>query len=804
MRRALRRVLAVAAALAIAVPGRERSALAQDAPADTQLIPPRLVTTLAPTYPEGAEGDASVVLSVTVGPDGNIRDARVVEGAEPFATQALATVQGARFVPASRGGVPVAATIRFQIDFTRPKPPPPPEPEPEPQPEPPPPPAPDPKKPPEPKKPEPPKVQDVFVRGGKSSLTTTSGPTDTLARAEVRQLPGAFGDPFRAIEIAPGLSPVITGLPYFYVRGAPPGNVGYYFDGVRVPYLFHFGLGPAVIHPGLIAKTDLYKGGYPAQFGRHAGGIVDATAMPPADRTHGEGLIRVIDAGALIEAPFANGRGSALASGRYSYTSALFTLLRADTTLDYRDYQTRVAYSLSDRDTVSLLGFGAYDLASQREQVDPSTIGITLPPNANPNERREITRVLFASEFHRADLRWDHAFNAGGRMRVAGTVGYDRTRVEARRAAEDVMTGLRLDLVQPVSKAVVLRAGGDVIVDQYSGDALPRFADDDDVVDRQIEVFDDRTDFATGMRVDAVINPFPRVEVVPGARLDVYGSGGQRAMSVDPRLSARFEVTDKIRLIHAYGIAAQAPSTPVVLPAIAISRLRGGLQRAVQTSAGVEADLPSDFVGTAAVFHNAFYNLNDALGTAQVELIDIERSDTLLEKSRGSAYGLELGIRRKITQRLTGLLAYTISRSDRTQGPRRFLSAYDRPHVVNAAASYDLGRGWRAGGRFVFYSGVPTVAGAPEFQGQIVAIPPERTPPFFRLDVRLEKRWRIGERGYVSVVLEALNTTLSKEVTGYRCQSALALPGRSLPTPTCTERVVGPVTVPSLGVEGGF
>ena len=133
-----------------------------------------------------------------------------------------------------------------------------------------------------------------------------------------------------------------------------------------------------------------------------------------------------------------------------------------------------------------------------------------------------------------------------------------------------------------------------------------------------------------------------------------------------------------------------------------------------------------------------------------------------------------------------------------------FLSAYDRPHVVNAVASYDLGSGWRAGGRFVFYSGVPTIPGTPAFQGQIVAVPPERTPPFFRLDVRLEKRWRIGERGWISVILEALNTTLSEEVTGYRCQTALAFPGQPLPSPTCSERVVGPVTVPSLGVEGGF
>src|SRR6185436_17510378 len=55
----------------------------------------------------------------------------------------------------------------------------------------------------------------------------------TMTRAEVRQLPGAFGDPFRAIEAMPGVTPIVSGLPFFYVRGAPPGNVGYFLDGVR-------------------------------------------------------------------------------------------------------------------------------------------------------------------------------------------------------------------------------------------------------------------------------------------------------------------------------------------------------------------------------------------------------------------------------------------------------------------------------------------------------------------------------------------------------------------------------------------
>jgi hypothetical protein len=634
--------------------------------------------------------------------------------------------------------------------------------------------------------------EDVRVRGRRAADDPGS---ESLARAEVRQLPGAFGDPFRAIEASPGVTPVLTGLPYFYIRGAPPGNVGYYFDGIRLPYLFHFGLGPAVVHPALIAKTDIYKGGYPAAYGRYAGGIVDATALPPSDRLRAEGQLRLIDAGGLVEAPFGDGRGSALVAVRDSYTAALFSLLSSNTTLDYRDYQGRIAWSLTERDQISLLALGAYDYAAQRERGDASIVG-TPPP--------ETTRVLFASEFHRADARWDHVTTGGGHLRTAFTIGFDRTRVDGHRTATDVMTASRIELTQPLAAGFVARVSGDVVVDRYRADPLAPYADDDDVVARQRGIFATRDDVATGARADVVITAIPRVEVVPGVRFDAFGSGGARAYAVDPRLSGRVLVSDQVRLVQAFGVATQPPSTPITLPGITLANLAGGLQRAVQTSAGIETDLPSDFSGSATLFHNAFYNLNDGLGTAQLELIDIERSDSLLGKSRGSAYGAELGLRRKLTRRIAGMAAYTLSRSTRTFEGREALSSYDRPHVLSAAVSADLGEGWRAGLRFVTYSGVPQVPATPAFVGQIVAVPPPRTPAFYRLDLRVEKRWRVGQRGWVAAVFEVLNATLSREVTGYACGTGLRLPGVTTTTPVCAERFVGPITVPSLGVEGGL
>ena len=48
----------------------------------------------------------------------------------------------------------------------------------------------------------------------------------------MRDMPGAFGDPFRAIEALPGVVPIVSGLPYFYVRGSPPSGTLYVYDDI--------------------------------------------------------------------------------------------------------------------------------------------------------------------------------------------------------------------------------------------------------------------------------------------------------------------------------------------------------------------------------------------------------------------------------------------------------------------------------------------------------------------------------------------------------------------------------------------
>jgi TonB family protein len=716
-------------------------------PEPPPVTPPRLESEPLVAYPDGALGDAEVILLLVIEADGRVRSATVERGDEPFASAARAAAEGFRFSPATRDGAPVRARIRYAITFRAPPPPPPAEPTPPPPAEP----APRASPAPRPREPE---AIDVLVLGERPPPSAKS-----MSRAEVRQLPGAFGDPFRAIEIMPGVTPIASGLPYFYVRGAPPGNVGYFLDGVRVPYLFHVAAGPSVVHPAIVERVDLYSGGYPARFGRFAGAVVAAETKEPQPEPHGEATLRLVDVGALVEAPFDDRRGKALVGGRYSYTAAIVSLVAPEITLDYRDYQARVSYDITPHDRLTLFAFGAYDLLAEN--------------------KNGITTILFGSEFYRADLRYDVALPGQGKLRWATTVGFDQTRIADQRNARDVLGGARVELTLPVDDDATLRAGLDVTVDDYEADPAPYGDPEDPDVAAYNSLFPSRTDGAAGAWLDVVFRPDPRLEVTPGLRLDMYHSGTATAPAVEPRLSARLEVTPELRLLQAFGVAHQPPSFIVPIPGLAIGNLRDGLQTSLQLASGLEADLPWKTVGSLTLFQSIFLDMSDTAGLAPAG-----DDGNQVPRSLGTSHGVEVYLRRNLTSSLGGFVSYTLSEATRTIGGVTFPFAFDRTHVFHTALSYEIGAGFRAGARLTYYTGVPNLeapSGLPETSR--ITDPP-REPSFYRIDGRIEKKWTWGETTWLALVVEALNATLNKE--------------------TLRGREIGPVTIPSIGLEGAF
>lgn len=728
------------------------------------VVPPRAKDVPQVSYPKGGRGDAEVVLVLVVDADGSVRSSEVQTGEEPFAEAARKASASWRFSPATRDDEPVPAKIRFLVSFVQEKPP---QPKPEDASEPAgPPPAPERELPSAPT-PVDDRAIEVTVEGERVELPPS---VTSFTRAEVRQLPGAFGDPFRAIEVLPGVTPMIAGLPYFYVRGAPPGNVGYFLDGIRIPYLFHVAAGPSVINPAMVERVDLYSGGYPAEYGRYAGAIVSAETTAPPTAWRGEAVLRLVDAGAMLEGVFADGRATAMLGGRYSYITGLFSLISPDIDLVYRDYQGRVTFDVTDRDRLTLLAFGSYDFLSQTDEVEGT--------------EEEIETVIFGSEFYRVDGRYDARLHGGGNLRAGVTWGFDQTRLIGSRNSQNNLVGTRVRVSRPLSDEVTLRAGFDMQIDNLTADE--RFYADPDAPYTKTfnDLFPARSDEGIAGWMDVVWKPSKRLEVIPGLRVDTYISEGEKVATADPRLAVVAHVTDDLRILHALGMANQTPSFVVPVPGLAVASLAGGLQRSLQASSGVELDLPYRITATVTGFTGVFLNMTDALGAQQ----DPTEGE-LMPRSLGGAKGIEIYIRRALTERLGGFLSYTFSRSTRSVGRERFLATFDRPHVFHSAVGYDLGSGWRSGLRFSLYSGTPT--GESEEQETDPLNPPPleesdqvRDPVFYRVDFRLEKRWGLGDTAWISFVLEMINATLTKETFG--------------------GEEIGPVMIPSIGLEGGF
>jgi hypothetical protein len=123
----------------------------------------------------------------------------------------------------------------------------------------------------------------------------------------------------------------------------------------------------------------------------------------------------------------------------------------------------------------------------------------------------------------------------------------------------------------------------------------------------------------------------------------------------------------------------------------------------------------------------------------------------------------------------------------------------DRTHVLNAMLAYELGRHWRAGVRFVLYSGGP----CSKLAGNVPVPPYNRNPMFDRVDVRLERRGSLGRDRSIALVVEGQNVNLHREAAPFALD-CMGEPTAAGQTTQCTQGKVGPLTPPSVGLEALF
>jgi hypothetical protein len=594
-----------------------------------------------------------------------------------------------------------------------------------------------------------------------------------LELAEVRDMPGAFGDPFRAVDALPGVVPVLSGLPYFYVRGSPPAGTMYIYDDIPLPTLYHLAVGPAVIHPLMVGPIRLYSGVAPARYGRLTGGVVVGEGPPATDGlTHAEAELRFLDVSGYAQTKLLG--GTFTGAVRYGYPALLLSIFSPRASLAYWDYQLRYAAPLSRQDRIELVALGSYD---------------SLAIKDSPNDGLAIT-------FHRFEPRFIHH---AGRTEFGAALlfGWEESKLGSGFQLRATRVGPRVWLEQRLSPTSKLRLSADMqgIEGDFSSTVTQTF-------NRQGargSLFGNVPSRSLwGVQAELGLRPWTALEFQFGARADAWVQGGGAEAVLDPRLRTIFHVSDELDFHVAAGVMHQPAVFFVPLPGIADLANDRGLQTALQSELGVGWDTPIgmrvELQGFMHRYQNLVFTDTVLLGNALTAICDTIECHGASVPSRinGLSYGSELFLRRPITERLSGFVSYTLAWSavDRVAG-LPYTPSWDVRHVGNLVLQWRIGQGWSAGLRWFVRSG--------KSHGDFLiddafrlARDERRLPWFLRLDLELAYQWPTAW-GRLRVALEWFNATLVREPVDIECGGMPRV---------CQTRYIPAIFFPNLSVRG--
>ncbi len=586
----------------------------------------------------------------------------------------------------------------------------------------------------------------VEERRGTPPVTARSLPLE-----ELRVLPGSGGDAIKAVQSLPGVARAPFGIGQLVIRGTGPEDSAFYLDGARIPLVFHFGGLNTVLSSELLDEVLYLPGSYGVRYGRTLGGVIDLRTDPELpERARASLSVDLYQSAALVERRLGEDT-SLFLSGRRSYIDVIL-----DPVLDrmgagavraprYWDLQARLLHRIPDG-SLTVLGLASDDrftISGDEEAADEVALGLYI-------------------RFQKLMLRWEQGFGDRWRAEMTLLVGPETQKIA-------VFDGeVRESPFHVVLRAEATRAPS------LGGRALWRFGADLLAV-RERYVYD-LTDF--GFSLDATAwswSPAPYAELslqlgalslTPGLRLDPFLTEGYAALSVDPRVGARWALPDGTVLKAGLGQHSQPAAIEQVL-----DELGGdpdvGPEHAIQASLGGERSFGSIWTADLTGF---WYQLYDLVKRDRSEGIasEGERANVGL----GRVYGVE-GLLKAEGERGFGWLALTWSRSLRADaaGEPYLRYDYDQPIVLTALASRELGERWRLGARLRYGSGNPytPVIGRSfdlddgDYDGIWGEENSDRLPAYWTLDLRVDRSFEL-RRVKLDAWLDLQNATNRQNV----------------------------------------
>jgi hypothetical protein len=657
--------------------------------------------------------------------------------------------------------------------------------------------------------------QEVIVIGKKEAAPTEmEKETETLL-----SVAGAANDPLQAIYSLPGVTFTSSDGPGGtepVIRGSAPQDNAYFVDLIPANYIFHL-FGNSIFDKHVIHSFDLYPAAFSSKYGNATGGIIDVTLREPRNDGFTTTLhTSLLTAGAMIEtglgdnqALFANYRRSTmdLLVDEEDITDDDDEGLRIDEMPISDDYQLKYSWKINDANNLSFVAAGASDslkatFAENHEEA------LRDPDFAGP--------ASLEQGFDSQGLIWNWRGNTRELTGIFSHVTDTNSLIYGRNQHEKTDTNRYLSRFlyrQALSNRHSLSAGVSLHDVDYDMDFNAKLVACNDLdpecptVDAQYVTYLDTLNVRAH---EAFVEDRWAFSEKQAITLGVhYGNDDYlREGRVEPRLRYDYQLTDKLSTYAAAGRYSQLPNLREMIEVLGNPNLT--TVKSDHYVWGIDHRLGRGWRWGADLYYK---DMKDVVISAELDATAGNYSNG----AEGRAYGVELLVRKDLTDRWYGWASLSLAESDRTNTATgetvRF--EYDKPVLFNLVANRQLGKYWSMGLRWTYQSGgryTPIVDLVPSSSQPTVMEPvygdlnSQQYPDFHRLDLRAEytrpKSW-----GYWKFYVDVLNAYDQDNVSAYeyapnRRKLISPPPGYGANVPVT--RTLAEGLFPSIGFEVQF
>ncbi|GAB5519998.1 MAG: TonB-dependent receptor [Rhodothermales bacterium] len=598
--------------------------------------------------------------------------------------------------------------------------------------------------------------EGVTVTAGYFQPSTTDATSVTsFSTEEIRRSPGSAQEISRVLSSLPGVAARGETSQDLFVRGGSPLENAFYIDNIYIPTAQHFAtpdgssFGPTgLINTEFVERLDFFTGGFSSTYGDRLSSVSAVTYRTGnANRTTGEVGLNFAGGTAILEGPIGSD-ATYFVSARRSYLDLIADAINAGGAPTFSDIQGKAEIKLSPRSTLSILNLYGQSTFEQ-SQADAIETG--------DGEYFDVE-----NQQNTAGLTWRQLWQGNGFSTTSVSYSFkDRDFVSQqtssgaerfRESLYDTYFNIRNVNYYAISPRAKLEFGAEVLVENgdyaYSGEAyFSRTGLPQPAYQRELDL----TSTKAGTFVSALLRPTSRLQLTPGLRVD-YGSLNEDVY-VSPRLSATFDVTERLSLNGSVGVFRQG--VPLFIASQAPENENLEHLSATHYVAGIAYLLRPDTRLTVEVYQKDYDNIpelaaGNPLGDPGYSL-DSRGAvlGALTSTGTGYARGVDVLLQKKLADKLYGTLSASFFRSKYTdyQGVERNRS-FDNRYLFSAIGGYKPNDRWEVSIRWSYIGGrpyTPIDIAATQVAGEevldLAQFNTPRLPAYHSLFLRFDRRF---------------------------------------------------------------